>query len=114
MASAPSFLPFSDPPGQKSLRDAIARCVKKVQADHDLDDDELEEKLLCSDETLRNARNKKHTLGTVSIMRLAYFYGEDAIEPIMALTRRHYNPEPETTAEKRKRLIRELAALEEE
>jgi hypothetical protein len=114
MASQPNVLPFLDPPNQNILRDAIAKVVKKIQADKDLDDCELEEKLLCSDETLRNARNKKHTLSIVSVMRLAYFYGEDVIEPILAVARREYAPEPETISEKRRRLIRELQALEDE
>jgi hypothetical protein len=85
-----------------------------VQADFDVSDDELEERLLISHQTLRNVRNKQNTLGMLAIARLAYFYGADAIEPIMALTRRHYTPEPETPSEKRRRLIRELAALEDE
>jgi hypothetical protein len=114
MATAPNFLPFYDAPATNNLRDAIAKCIRQVQADFDVSDDELEERLLISHQTLRNVRNKQNTLGALAIARLAYFYGPNAIEPIMVLTRRAYTPEPETTAEKRRRLIRELAALEED
>jgi hypothetical protein len=46
----------------------------------------------------------------VTLLNIAYAFGEEAIEPVRAL----YlcaPAEPETTAEKRRRLIRELAAL---
>jgi hypothetical protein len=105
-------LPFYDAPATNNLREAIAKCLARVQVDFSVSDDELEERLLISHQTHRNVRNRQNTLGTLAISRLGYFYGLDAIEPILALSRRHYAPEPETQAEKRRRLIRELAALE--
>ena len=72
---------------------------------------ELAEQIGCHRDTIENAQEEACSLDVVTLLNIAYAYGEETIEPVRAL----YLCAPattETAVEKRTRLIRELAALE--
>lgn len=104
---------FGRPMGS-SYRRAIAKCLNRIKDRTNLSNIELAEILGCDEKTIRKALTAENgNLDVITLLTIAYFYGEDAIEPVRAL----YlcaGQEPETKNERRKRLIRELAAMEDE
>lgn len=98
----------------EDYRNAVSRIVKEVQLEMDWDDEQLGEALGCSRGTVKNARLKKGNLDPVTMLNLgALFGGQQRLRAIIALANGNpVPPDQETPAEKRKRLIRELAALE--
>jgi hypothetical protein len=97
---------------RKSCQIALSRAVKSVQQVEDFGDDEMAEALGCERGTIRNVREQNTLLEFDKIVRLLGLY-PDHCEEVRQLWL-NLPGEPETTAEKRRRLIRELAALEEE
>lgn len=99
----------------EDYRNAVSRIIKEVQLETDWDDEQLAEALGCSKGTVKNARQKKGNLDPVTMLNLgALFGGQQRLRAIISLANGNpVPPETETPAEKRKRLIRELAALEE-
>lgn len=120
MASLPNTYPREEEtfptslygkPDRRSYRAAIKQVVLDVKARQGLSSEQLAEKLGVSKDTVENAEEEASSLEAVTLLKIAFLYGEDAIDPVRAL----YLCAPardETTTEKRKRLIRELAALE--
>lgn len=111
MASEPNVLPLFDPPVRKNYRTAVRQCVDNARKVSGLSWDDLAEKLGCSKDTLTNAFTEEHDLSGVTLLRIGYVYGEDAIAPALDLVRRRYC-EPPTKAERYRRLHAELDALE--
>lgn len=122
MASAPNVL-YRGPetftrslfgrPSSGSYRAAVAQMIRDVKAQHKLSNERLAEIVGCSEQTVANAETDRaeNNLNPVTLLNFAYAFGEDAIDPVRQL----YLCAPardETPTEKRKRLIRELAALE--
>lgn len=98
----------------EDYRNAVSRIVKEVELEHDWDDEQLAEALGCSKGTVKNARLKKGNLDPVTMLNLgALFGGQQRLRAIIALANGNPALKEETPAEKRRRLIRELAALEE-
>lgn len=112
MASAPNVLQLFSPPNQKGYRAATARDLREIRAKERLTNAELAEALGCSHQTIVNALAEENDLNAVTVLRLAFVFGEDAIANIRSLYLCAAR-EPESIAEKRRRLINELAALEE-
>jgi DNA-binding XRE family transcriptional regulator len=120
MASAPNLYPRTEEtfpgslfgrPSRDTYRAAVKQVVLDVKARSGLDSEQLGEKLGVSKDTIENAEKKAFSMEAVTLLKIAYFYGEASIDPVRSL----YlcaPAETETTTEKRKRLIRELAALE--
>jgi hypothetical protein len=98
-------------PTKRSIRAAVKQMILSVQASNGLSDEELAEVIGGCKETVANWRDEAATMNTEALLVFAYSFGEEAIEPLRQL----YLCAPvsdETTEEKRRRLIRELAALE--
>ena len=85
MASAPNVLGLFGPPIQKSYRAAVAACVRQIKARHSLNNVSLADALGCSDQTIANAENEETDLSGVTLMRMAWTYGEEAIAPVRQL-----------------------------
>jgi hypothetical protein len=97
----------------EDYRNAVSRIVKEVQLENDWDDEQLGEELGCSAGTVKNARLKKGNLDPVTMLNLgALFGGQQRLRPIIALANGNPATKQETRPEKRRRLIRELAELE--
>src|SRR5690348_16157592 len=94
MASAPAentnILPLFDPPVRKSYRAAVKICVENAKRQSDLIWDDLADKLGCSEDTLTNALTEEHDLSGVTLLRIGYCFGEEAIKPALDLIRRRY------------------------
>jgi hypothetical protein len=100
-------------PSRNAYRAAIKRIILTLKASKGLSDWELAEQIGCHKDTIENAQDEACSLDVVTLLNIAYAYGEEAIEPVRSL----YLCAPvdaETKDEKRRRLIRELAALEDE
>lgn len=92
MSSAPNVLPLFDPPVRKSYRAAVKQCVENAKRISGLTWDDLSEKLGCSKDTLTNAVTEENDLSGVTLLRIGYVYGEEAIAPALELFRRRYRP----------------------
>jgi predicted transcriptional regulator len=113
MATAPNVLGLFGPPVQKSYRSAVAKCIRDVKAVHGLSNITLAEYLGCSDQTIANAENEENDLSGVTLMRIAYQFGEVAIEPVRAL----YlcaSYDPVTSLDRIDRIERDLSILRRE
>ena len=110
MASAPNVFTLFGVGLRKSCQIALSRAVQSVQLTEGFTDDEMAEALGCERGTVRNARNQNTLIEFDTIVRLLGRY-PDHCEEVRQLWL-NLPREPETVTEKRKRLIRELAALE--
>jgi len=98
-------------PSKRSYRAAVKQVVLDIQAKHGLSDEQLAEIVGGCKETVANWRDEASSMDSVTLLIFAYCFGEEAIDPVRQL----YlcaPPSDETPSEKRRRLIRELAALE--
>jgi DNA-directed RNA polymerase specialized sigma subunit len=98
-------------PSRNAYRAAIKRIILDLKASKGLSDWELAEHIGCHKDTIENAQEMSSSLDVVTLLNVAYAFGEEAIDPVRQL----YLCAPvdsETKDEKRRRLIRELAALE--
>ena len=110
MASAPSVPCLFLPPNQNLYRAAVARIIRETKARHNLSNVALADAIGCSDQTVANAEAEQSDLSAVTLARLAYVFGEDAIAAYRALY--HCAPrEPETVATRLNSVIRELEAI---
>ena len=93
-------------------RRAVSKIIAEIQVEHDLDDEQLGEKLGCSEGTIANARNKRGNLDPVTMLNLgALFGGQSRLQPILALV--NGSPPDELDRAARLRRIRDdLNALE--
>lgn len=97
---------------RKSCQIALSKAVMSVQASEGFNDDEMGELIGCERGTIRNVRNQTTLLEFDKIVRLIAAYPshcEEVCQLWLNLPR-----DPETTSEKRRRLLRELSALEDE
>ena len=84
MADCNVLLPFLAPT-TKSLREAVRNIILDIQRDTGETDHETAERLGISIGTLRNARDRKNDLGSLTIAKIGHEYGEEAVEPYHAL-----------------------------
>jgi hypothetical protein len=98
---------FGRPVGS-SYKRAVAKCLNDIKAKSGLNNVELAEVLACDEKTIRKALTAENgNLDVITLLNVAYVFGEDVIEPVRAL----YlcaGREPETPREKVNRLTREL------
>lgn len=80
-------------PTTKSYRTAVKKVVLTLQAQHDLSDAELAERLGCSASTVKNARNEAGNLDGVTLMNAEYEFGPGAIDPVLSLSGSRAVPE---------------------
>lgn len=112
MATAANVLALFGVGLRKSCQIALSRAVQNVQLVEGFSDDDMAEVLGCERGTVRNVREQNTLLEFDKIVRLMGRY-PDQCEEIRQLWL-NLPGDPETPAEKRRRLIRELAALEDE
>jgi hypothetical protein len=110
MASAANIFALFGVGLRKSCQIALSRAVQSVQLAEGFSDDEMAEELGCERGTIRNVRERNTLLEFDKIVRLLGKYPTHC-EEVRQLWL-NLPGEPETTSEKRRRLIRELAALE--
>lgn len=72
-------------PTTKSYRAAVKRIVLSIQAEHDLNDGELAERLGCSAGTVKNARTEATNLDGVTLANVEYEFGPSALDPFLEL-----------------------------
>lgn len=94
MASAASMYPRREEsfpgslfgkPTRRSYRAAVKQIVLTVKARHRLSSEDLAEKIGVSKDTIENAENELSSLEAVSLLNIAYFYGEESVEPVRQL-----------------------------
>lgn len=96
MASAPNVL-YPSPetfsrslfgrPSSGSYRAAIAQVIRDVKARHKLSNERLAEIIGCSEQTIANAEadRAENNLNPVTLLNIAYAFGEEAIDPVRQL-----------------------------
>jgi DNA-binding XRE family transcriptional regulator len=84
-----------------------------VKARHSLSNERLAEILGCAEQTIANADKDcpESNLNPITLLNIAYAFGEEAIEPVRALYLCK-PPEELTDLEQCRRAQRELSALE--
>jgi hypothetical protein len=110
MATAPERLCLYGPPDRKASLIAISETIFAVEYKERLTMSQIGAELDVDGETIENAKYQRNLLNFVTIARLLARFPEHCSE-IRQLWEMQPR-EPETNAEKRRRLIRELAALE--
>lgn len=100
-------------PTRSAYRAAVAQVVRDVKAGNGLSNERLAERLRCSESTIFNAENENGNLDPVTLLTVAFEFGEAAIEPVRALYLCAPVEEP-TLADRLRRIRGELAAIEKE
>jgi DNA-binding XRE family transcriptional regulator len=100
-------------PASRSYRAAVAQVVREVKARHGLNDERMAELVGCDKDTIKNAENEETNLNAVTLLSIAYAFGEEAIEPVRALYLCAPVEQP-TIADRMLRIRGELAAIERE
>lgn len=72
-------------PTRRLYREAVKRIILDVQARKGLSDLELADLVGCHKETIENARNEENSLDVLTLLNIAYAFGEDAIDPVRNL-----------------------------
>jgi DNA-binding XRE family transcriptional regulator len=102
-------------PSSSSYRNAVAQVIREVKARHKLSNERLAEIVGCSEQTIANAETERaeNNLNPVTLLNLAYAFGEEAIDPVRQLYL--CAPVETPTAETRlNRIEREINALRKE
>jgi transcriptional regulator with XRE-family HTH domain len=109
-----SFGPSPTLFGRVSNRDyraAVAQTIRDLKAEKSLTNEQLAEKLGCSEGTVANAENENGNLDPVTMLNLgALFGGQQRISRILALINGSPD-EPPTVADRLDRIEREAAAI---
>lgn len=103
---------FGKPTG-RTYRSAVAQVVREIKAAHRLNNEQLAERVGVSEGTIYNAENENGDLAAVTLLNLAFSFGEEAIAPVRDL----YlcaPVEPLTPADRIDRAMRELRLAEKE
>jgi transcriptional regulator with XRE-family HTH domain len=95
MASQPNVLPLGAEsslprslfgrPAKGTYRAAVAQIIRDVKARQKLSNERLGEIIGCSGDTVSNAENEIGNLDAVTLLSIAYAFGEDAIGPVRQL-----------------------------
>lgn len=101
------------PPRQKTFRDAVAKMLRDVMSKHDLKPVELAEEIGACKDALDNWLAGENDMKAVTLLRIAYEFGEDAIAPVRELYLcRHVAPP--TVEDHAKAIRHHLDAIERE
>ena len=94
MASTPNVFPLGEErlprslfgrPTRKGYRAAVAEIIRLVKARHNLNNEGLADAIGCHKDTVSNAEDEVGNLDPVTLLNIAYAFGEEAIEPVRAL-----------------------------
>ncbi len=72
-------------PTRRAYRAAVKQVVLDVQARKGMSDLELADLIGCHKETIENARNEDTSLDVLTLLNIAYAFGEEAIQPVRNL-----------------------------
>jgi hypothetical protein len=72
-------------PTRAAYRGAVAQIVRDLKATHKLSNERLAERLRCSESTIFNAENENGNLEPVTLLTIAWEFGEEAIQPVRQL-----------------------------
>lgn len=72
-------------PTRKGYRAAVKEIILEVQARHNLNDGEFAEVVGVCEDTIENARKEACDLSVLTLLNIAYAFGEEAIEPVRQL-----------------------------
>lgn len=72
-------------PTHKALRAAVAKIVRRIQADHDLTDEDFACSVGISEGTVVNARKERTDLNAATIAMIGAKFGVEALDPYAAL-----------------------------
>lgn len=102
-------------PSGGSYRAAVAQIIRDVKARHKLSNERLAEAIGCSEQTIANAENERaeNNLNPVTLLNIAYVFGEDAIEPVRQLYLCKPTEQP-TIADRLARIEAETALIRKE
>lgn len=109
----PNVLPLYDPPRKMSYRAAVAKVIRDLKAKEGLSNVKLADTLDCSDETISNAENEATDLNAVTLLRIAYVFGEASIQPVRELYLCRHE-QPKTLQDRFTDLSDAMAALRKE
>lgn len=98
-------------PSRAAYRTAVAQVVRDAKARHGLSNERLAERLRCSESTVFNAENENGNLDAVTLLTIAFEFGEEAIEPVRSLYLCAPVEQP-TRADRIHRIRAELTKLE--
>lgn len=84
--NAPNGFRRGGRPTQNAYRDRCADVIRRLKAEHGLTNEELGDRLGCSDETISNAENKRTNLNPVTLLNIDYEFGPGTIDPIRELS----------------------------
>lgn len=73
-------------PTQNLYRQRCAAVIKKLKLEHDLTNEELGDRLGCSDETISNVENQRTNLNPVTLLNIDFEFGAGTIDPIRELS----------------------------
>lgn len=82
----PSVPPRQCRPTQNLYRQRCADVVRKIKQLHHLTNEELGDRLGCSDETISNVENQRTNLNPVTLLNIDYEFGAGTIDPIRELS----------------------------
>jgi transcriptional regulator with XRE-family HTH domain len=100
-------------PTRAAYRSAIAAIIRDLKAIHGLSNERLAERLRCSESTVFNAENENGNMEPVTLLTIAFEFGERAIDPVRQL----YLCAPVeqlTVGDRLDRIEREAAAIRKE
>jgi DNA-binding XRE family transcriptional regulator len=100
-------------PTRKGYRAAIAQVIRDVKARHSLSNEGLADEIGCHKDTVANAEDEVGNLDPVTLLNIAYVFGEQAIEPVRQLYLCS-PPEPLSTDDRIARIRSDLAEIERE
>lgn len=73
-------------PTQNLYRQRCADVIRKIKQLHRLTNEELGDRLGCSDETISNVENQRTNLNPVTLLNIDYEFGAGTIDPIRELS----------------------------
>jgi transcriptional regulator with XRE-family HTH domain len=94
VASQPSVIPYAKEtfprslfgkPSRGTYRAAIKEVILNIQSARKWSDLELADFLGCHKDTIENAREQTSSLDVLTLLNLAYAFGEEAIAPVRNL-----------------------------
>lgn len=103
-------LPIFQPPRQKTFREAVSKVIRDLKSRQSLSNVELAETIGCCADTISNAENENNDLGAVILLRIAFHFGEAAIDPVRQLYLCREHDEPATIADRLRAIAAEIEA----
>ena len=95
MASLPNTYPsgqetfpvslFGRRPTRNLYRAAVKQIVLSIMGQHNLNAEELAERIGVGEDTIKNAAREANSLEAVTLLNIAFAFGEEAIDPVRAL-----------------------------